>query len=86
MELRREDILAFAQRPWAAIEAEKREFLARAYREDPAAHFASVCALWDHLKRTQPDWPSAEDLAKDLADLVAWKRKIDRAASRIIDR
>jgi len=78
-----EHLRAFARRPWAAIEAAKREHIAARHREDPAGHAARVQALLDHVRLVRPEWPTAEDRARDLADHIALKAKIDRAAGRL---
>ena len=82
----REELRAFAHRSWVSAESEKREFLARAYRRDPAAHFESICSLREHLRAVQPEWPRPEEVAADLAELVEWKRKIDHASAVLADR
>ena len=78
-----EHLRAFARRPWAAIEAAKRELIAARHREDPDGHAARVLALREHMRLVRPEWPTAEDRAQDLADHVALKAKIDRASRKL---
>lgn len=75
-----EDIRAFARRRWDLVEDSKREFIADRYREDPIAHARSIEALREHLRAVRPEWPTQDDLARDLEDHIALKRKLDRAA------
>lgn len=81
-----DDVRAFATRRWDLAEAAKREHIAERHRADPTAHWRSVDALREHLRTVRPEWPTPEDLASDLADLVALKKKIDRAAQRFTRR
>ncbi len=78
-----EHLRAFARRPWATIVAAKREHIATRHREDPAAHAARVLALRDHMRLVRPEWPTAEDRARDFADHVALKAKIDHASRQL---
>ncbi len=78
-----EDLRAFARRRWDLIEDSKRTFLADQYRADPAAHFASMSALYAHMRQVRPEWPRPEDLAADLSELIEWKAKIDRASRNL---
>jgi hypothetical protein len=82
-----EDLLRnFVQRPWEAVETAKREHIAARYREDPDAHVARVHALRDHMRLVRPEWPTDDDRARDLADHIALKAKIDRASRHLRDR
>lgn len=76
-----EHLRAYAARPWAELERSKREHIAARYREDPAEHAASVARMTEHLKAVRPDWPTEDDLARDLADHVELKRKLDLVAA-----
>jgi hypothetical protein len=82
----RDQLRAFAARPWALLEDAKREHIAERFRADPIAHAASIHALRDHLRIVRPEWPTAEDLAADFEDHVALKRKLERVAVRHRDR
>lgn len=84
-----EHLRAYARRPWGEIENAKREFIAEQYRADPRAHGESIERLREHMRQVRPDWPTPADLARDLADHVELKAKIDRvavAAQRFNDR
>jgi hypothetical protein len=71
---------AFAHRRWDLLEDAKREHIAARYRQDPAAHVASIHALRDHLRLVRPEWPTPEDLAEDFEAHVDMNRKLDRVA------
>lgn len=81
MAIDREHLRAYARRPWAALEAAKRDAMAAQYRADPAAHARAVEALTVHLRAVRPDWPTQAELAADLEAHVALKHKLDRAAA-----
>lgn len=76
----REQLRAFANRPWVDAERAKREHMAERYREDPAAHVAAIHALRAHLRVVRPEWPTPADRAADLLHHIELKAKIDRAA------
>lgn len=79
-----EHLRAYARRPWSDIERAKREYIADRYRADPSAHARSVERLREHMREVRPEWPTKDDLARDLADHVALKQKIDRAAAAFV--
>ena len=75
-----DDVRAFVSRDHAAVEASKRAYHARRYRErGAAAGFEAGQALWEHARRVRPDWPTPGDRDEDLAHHVALKRQLDRA-------
>ena len=75
-----DDVRAFLSRDHAAVEASKRAYHARRYRErGAAAGFEAGQALWEHARRVRPDWPTPHDRDDDLAHHVALKRQLDRA-------
>jgi hypothetical protein len=75
------DVQAYAQRPWATVEASKRDHWASEFaRRGPEASFQASQALWVHMRALRPDWPSVEERRADLAHHVEFKRAIDRAA------
>jgi len=77
-----EDLRAYARRAWHAVEALKQEHWAREVAERGClATFEASQALWEHMRRLRPDWPSPEERREDLAHHVALKCAIDRAAS-----
>jgi hypothetical protein len=77
----REAIRAFAQRRWAEAEEAKREYWARRFRAGGSAEtLRAAQALWQHVRRVRPDWPTPQDRADDLAHHTELKRRIDRIA------
>lgn len=66
--MRRDDLVAFARRDWAALEQEKAAFWAE---RKALLSAAQVLALGDELRRhaqtLKPDWPDAAEQAEDLA-------------------
>lgn len=75
----------YTEREWDVVEAAKREHWARELAtEGPDAAIAASQALWAHMRRVRPDWPSERDQREDLAHHVALKRAIDRSAGVFI--
>ena len=74
------DVRAYAHRPWLAAEALKRQHWARELSGNPLATFEASQALWVHMRRINPEWPTEAERREDLAHHVALKRAIDRAA------
>ena len=66
--VRKEDLIAYANRDWAGNERRKRELMAQQAREMTAGR---KLAMGDSLRRYaysfHPDWPTAEHRAEDLA-------------------
>lgn len=66
--MRREDVVAFARRDWAALEEGKAAFWAE---RKASLSAAQVLALGNELRRhaqsLKPDWPDAAERAEDLA-------------------
>jgi hypothetical protein len=50
----------------------------------PLATFEASPALWDHMRRLRPDWPSPDERREDLAHHVTLKRAIDRAGGAFL--
>lgn len=64
----RDEIRAFADRDWPALEEEKARFWAERKRGMTAAEaLAAGEALRRHARRVKPTWPDAADRAEDLA-------------------
>jgi len=75
------EIREFVNRSRGEVAAAKREHWASLHRaRGPAATVAASQALWQHMRRLRPDWPTARDRAVDLAHHLELKRKIDAAA------
>jgi hypothetical protein len=78
------DLRAYARRDWRAAEIRKREYWAREVAErGPLATFLASQALWEHMRRLRPDWPSPEERRADLAHHIALKHALDRAAGAV---
>ena len=83
-------IRRFVDRPWGLLRAAKRRYWA----EEVAARGADAPlrasrALWLHMRRLRPDWPSDAERAADLAHHLELKGCLDRAAralARLPDR
>jgi hypothetical protein len=66
--MRREDVLAFARRDWAAVGEAKAAFWAeRKASLSPNQVLALGDALRRHARSLKPDWPDAAEGAEDLA-------------------
>ncbi len=66
--MRKEDILAYVQRPWAEIERSKRRWIAeQAAQMTPAEKLAVGDMLRNHALAVHPDWPTEEQRREDLA-------------------
>jgi hypothetical protein len=80
----------FVERPWALIRAAKRRRWAEAVQADgPEPSLRASRALWLHMRRVRPDWPSDAERAEDLAHHLELKRCLERAArglARVPDR
>jgi hypothetical protein len=72
-----------------------RRLVARLKREHHAARFRASRGksgieagrmLRDYARKVRPDWPTARDRRRDLADHVALKRLLDRAARALAAR
>lgn len=83
--VRPEDVRAYARREWHLVEALDQEHWVRELSErGPLATFAASQALWEHMRALRPDWPSDDERRRDLADHIALKRLIDRAAGAFL--
>ncbi len=82
-----DDVRAYARRAWEAAEMLKREHWAREIAQrGPLATFEASQALWEHMRRLRPDWPSPDDRREDLAHHIALKSAIDAAAGAFLAR
>ncbi len=76
-----EDVKAFMARDWAAVsDSDAAHWVAEFAERGPSATVDASRTLWEHARRTRPDWPTADDSARDLADLLRFTRLLDRAA------
>lgn len=79
------DVKAYVDRGWAAAEALKRTYWAEEFaRRGSAATLEASHALWEHMRRLRPDWPSDEERHDDLTHHITLKRLIDRAAGAVV--
>jgi hypothetical protein len=80
-----DDLRAYARRPWHLLEALEQEHWARELAtRGPLATLEASQALWAHMRRVRPDWPTEADRAADLAHHRALKQAIDRAAGAFL--
>jgi hypothetical protein len=80
------DLRAYAGRAWRVAETFKQDHWARETVErGPLATFEASQMLWQHMRALRPDWPSDDDRRQDLADHIALKQLIDRAAGAFLD-
>jgi hypothetical protein len=76
---------AYAQRAWQLLDALEHEHWARELgARGPGATLEASQALWAHMRRVRPDWPTEADRRADLAHHVALKQAIDRAAGAFL--
>lgn len=77
-------IRAFALRARGEIELEKRAYWAQLHRDRTYRATLEVSgALYEHVRRVRPDYPTDRDRAEDLTHHVALKLLLDRA-SRVL--
>lgn len=77
-------IRAFVQRSRSEVEDEKRAYWANQYSERTYHRTLEASrALYEHVRRIRPDFPTDRDRADDLAHHVALKRLLDQA-SRVL--
>jgi hypothetical protein len=80
--VRKEDLVAYARRDWAAIEERKRAHWA-AEKLTPEESLNIGDDLRCHVSALQPDWPSADDRQTDLATHIRVAESLRRVdASR----
>jgi hypothetical protein len=73
-------IRRYARRPWARIEASRREYRDRQRSEHGLdAALRALHALWLHMRCVRPDWPTQAERNADLAHHLALRRILDRA-------
>ena len=66
--MRKEDLIAYANRDWAGNERSKWQFRAKQAREMTATEKLAIGdALRHHAYSLHPHWPTAEHRAEDLA-------------------
>ena len=76
-----DDVRAYARRRWHVLkEIEQDHWVRERSERGPLSTFQASQALWLHMRRVRPDWPSDEDRGRDLAHHIAVKQAIDSAA------
>jgi hypothetical protein len=71
----------FLDRPWALLRtAKRRHWAEEVAARGPEAPLRAARALWLHMRRVRPDWPSDAERAEDLAHHLDLKGCLDRAA------
>jgi hypothetical protein len=79
-----DDVRAYARRAWRLQAQLEREHWLRERAERGAlSTFEASQALWTHMRRVRPDWPTEADRRADLAHHLALKRALERAASAV---
>lgn len=74
-------IRAFVQRSRSEVEHEKRAYWARQYSEQTYRRTLEAShALYEHVRRIRPDFPTDRDREDDLAHHVALKKLLDQAS------
>ena len=80
-----EQLRAYARRAWHVDEALEQDHWAHEVAQrGPLATFEASQTLWQHMRALRPDWPSDDERRQDLADHIALKRLIDRAAGAFL--
>ena len=71
------DIRAFLQRDRSFVEDEKRAYWAEEHRErGPELTVGAAARMYEYARAVRPDFPTAGDLAEDLAHQVAFKQRL----------
>jgi hypothetical protein len=66
--MRAEDIQSFARRDWEQVSATKAAWWAARTAEE---RLKIGAALWEHMQRVRPDWPSEAERQADLNAHIA---------------
>ena len=81
--MRREDLIAYANRDWESVAAAKERYWAeRKACMTPTEVFELVDALREEMKSRRPDWPSAEERRIDLETHARVSECLQRVRSR----
>jgi hypothetical protein len=77
----RNAVRSFVARDWELVAASKRNHRAARFRASRGKSSLEVAQmLREYMRRVRPGWPGASDRQRDLADHIALKRLLDRAA------
>ena len=79
--MERADLRAYAERPWAELQAQKEAHWRRVSRaSNGAASIAAAELLRQHARSVRPDWPTTSEREADLAHHVEQTRLFQRAS------
>lgn len=82
--MKREQVRAFVDRDWEAVDALRRREVAARYRErGPAGSLRVAHELFQHARQLRPGFPDERLRAKDLEHHVALKALLRRASDAI---
>jgi hypothetical protein len=77
----------FARRDWAGAAASKADYWAEVYRRDgPQAARQASTLLWQHARLVHAGFPAEADRARDLADHLTLRQRLDIAARAVARR
>ena len=80
-----DDLRAYAQRAWSVLAALEQDYWARELAvRGPLSTLEASQALWAHMRRVRPDWPTEADRDADLVHHCVLKQAIDRAAGAFL--
>jgi len=81
----RDCLRAYAQRPWHVLAAlDQDHWAGELAARGPGATLEASQALWAHMRRIRPDWPTEADRRAALAHHAVLKQAIDRAAGAFL--
>jgi hypothetical protein len=78
MVFRRDDVVSFLGRDWAASRRRKNEHWARP--RSAKARLKAADALWRHMKSLRPEWPTPGDRAADFQHHIRVAHLLEKAA------
>jgi len=82
----RSSLLAYLDRPWAALEEQTEQHRVATYQRDPAWSWRTAAALRQAVCRAQPSWPTPADRAADFEHHVRLRSLLDQVADELTRR
>jgi hypothetical protein len=77
----------FFARDWGLFERSSREAWRRRLEQDgPGALLHAVDGLRRYLQAVDPGWPTSDDRARELEDLIQFKQRLDAASHALTGR
>ncbi|MBK8256762.1 MAG: hypothetical protein IPK82_29335 [Polyangiaceae bacterium] len=77
-------VRAFVERSRRPVEHQKQVYWAAQHREQSYQRTLAVShALYEHVRRIRPDFPTERDRADDLAHHIAFKQLLDRISNAL---